>query len=112
MKDIHDFASAAIPGVMLELLVTKKPLNTDILVEKAYEIGQAMMREAVKRGFTITNSTTFEDEIAKADELYSEFNKTKKVTKVTFDVDGEPLPVFEDDSDEALMQELAELVTR
>mgnify|MGYP003409231633 CR=1 FL=1 len=50
MKDIHDFAAASLPGVMLEVMVLKKQMEPEVLAERSYTIGRAMMAEAVKNG--------------------------------------------------------------
>ena len=33
MKDIHDFAAASLPGVMLEVMVLKKQMEPEVLAE-------------------------------------------------------------------------------
>jgi len=110
MKDIHDFAAAAIPGVMLEVMVLKKQIQPEVLAERSYTIGRAMMAEAVKNGWTVPDATkasstgVMDDAIRKADEEFERMNQ-RKSAKVVFDNDGEHLPVFDDDENERDLHE-------
>lgn len=105
MKDIHDFAAASLPGVMLEVMVLKKQMEPEILAERSYTIGRAMMAEAVKNGWKAPNPSTaastgvLDDAIRKADEEFERMNQ-RKSAKVVFDTDGEPLPNLEEADDD------------
>lgn len=107
MKDIHDFAAAAVSGVMLETVALKRQMSAETIAQRSYQIGEAMMKEAEKRGWGAPagSEPIPEDILAQMDR---EFEKTKdnfSKAKMRFDFDGEPIPEDEFSEEDNLEME-------